>query len=179
MPFFYLNEKKSAEILRFTLAHELGHLTMHHYPSSDLETEADRFAAEFLMPAAQIRPQLQNLQYAKLFRLKEYWGVSMRNLITRAARLDAITPSRSRSLYVQLSRQGYATEEPYPRQPEEPSLMAQAFRIHVEEHGYSQQELADAVLLNKDELVAKFGVDIPLTRVTRLRSVQDDDAQRA
>src|SRR5262249_3700231 len=113
--FFYLNSALPTENLRFTLAHKLGHLIMHLHPTSDPEGEADEFADEFLMPAADIREQLQNLQFAKLGPLKEYWRVSMNNLITRATRLNVITSSRSQSLYTQLSQKGYiASSEPYP-----------------------------------------------------------------
>lgn len=175
MPFFYLNQAKPAEVLRFTLAHELGHLTMHHYPSADPEGEADRFAAEFLMPASQIRSQLVNLQFVKLFRLKEYWGVSMKNLITRAARLETVPPSRSRSLYVQLSQKGYITDEPYPIPAEAPTLIDQALRVHVQEQGYSLEELADVLILHEPEVVAKFGVSLPTSRIIKLRRVQDED----
>lgn len=177
-PFFYLNSRQPPEVLRFTLAHELGHLTMHYFPTPDPEAEADRFAAEFLMPAAEIRGQLQGLQFAKLGPLKSYWRVSMRNLITRAAKLGTVSESRSRSLYVQLSQKGYVNDEPYPLTLEEPTLIGQAIRVHMEEHGYSRAELAELVLLREDELVAKFGDKLPSGVIRQLRAVQVD-RQRA
>lgn len=171
-PFFYLNSRQPPEILRFTLAHELGHLTMHYYPTPDPEGEADRFAAEFLMPATEIRGQLQGLQFAKLGPLKSYWRVSMKNLITRASKLGAVSASRSRSLYVQLSQKGYINDEPYPLAPEEPTLLGQAIQVHVEEHGYSRAELAELTLLHEGELVAKFGDKLPSGGIRQLRAVQ-------
>lgn len=172
-PFFYLNSQKSPEILRFTLAHELGHLTMHYFPTADPEGEADRFAAEFLMPASEVRSQLQGLQFAKLGPLKTYWRISMRNLITRADRLGCITPSRSRSLYVQLSQKGYVANEPYPLSPEEPSLVGKALRVHLEDHKYARQELAELVVLYEDELLTKFGDQLPNSGIRQLHSIQD------
>ncbi len=177
-PFFYLNARQSPEVLRFTLAHELGHLTMHYFPTPDPEGEADRFAAEFLMPAAEIRGQLQGLQFAKLGPLKAYWRVSMKNLITRASRLGVINESRSRSLYVSLSQKGYINDEPYPLAPEEPMLLREAIRVHVEEHKYSRVELAELVLLNQEELLAKFGDKIPSSGVRQLHAIQGE-RQRA
>ena len=54
IPFAFLNTFKSTERSRFDAAHELGHLVMHRHgapqDSKQAETEADRFAAEFLMP---------------------------------------------------------------------------------------------------------------------------------
>lgn len=170
-PFFYLNESKPAEILRFTLAHELGHLTMHFTPTADPEAEADRFAAELLMPAAEIRGQLHNVQFAKLPALKGHWRVSMKNLVTRAARLNAITPSRARSLYVQLSQKGYVSEEPFQLSPEQPTLIASAFRVHLQDHGYELSQLAKVIRLFENETIAKFGSDMPSSGVRHLRSI--------
>ena len=171
-PLFYLNRERPTDILRFTLAHELGHLTMHRFPSTNLETEADSFAAEFLMPKSEIRSQLKDLQFSKLGRLKGYWGVSMRNLVTRASKLGAITPSRARSLYVQLSQRGFITEEPFALPAEEPTLLPQAIRVHAEDHGYSVDEIAEAMLITRDDLLNRFGECVPFgAKITRLTSV--------
>ena len=80
-PFFFLNAEIPGDRLRWTLAHEIGHVTMHYLPSPDQEKEADRFAAEFLMPAREIRPDLQGLSLPKLAFLKQRWKVSMQALI--------------------------------------------------------------------------------------------------
>lgn len=45
--------------LRFTLAHELGHLLLHTTPGEGQEPQADAFAAQLLAPADQIRPELR------------------------------------------------------------------------------------------------------------------------
>ena len=51
------NRHAPAERYRFSLAHEPGHLVLHQSPgdSSVQERQADEFAAEFLMPARDIR----------------------------------------------------------------------------------------------------------------------------
>jgi Zn-dependent peptidase ImmA (M78 family) len=47
---------------RLTLAHEVGHVVMHHLPTEeDPEDEANLFAATFLMPADDIHGDLGNL----------------------------------------------------------------------------------------------------------------------
>ena len=43
--------------LRFTVAHELGHLVMHSMPSDTQEREANLFAAEFLAPLKRSGPR--------------------------------------------------------------------------------------------------------------------------
>lgn len=55
----FLNVHKSAERLRFDLAHELGHLVMHggslHVePGKEKEQAANDFASAFLMPRADV-----------------------------------------------------------------------------------------------------------------------------
>jgi len=76
---------------RFDVAHELGHLVMHGdaEPGGRVsEDQANRFAAEFLMPASEIRELLPASMvghvWQSLARLKEQWGVSMQALLYRA-----------------------------------------------------------------------------------------------
>src|SRR5437870_1642062 len=43
-PLFFLNDDAPPDRLRFSLAHELGHVVMHSVPTDNMEKEADRFA---------------------------------------------------------------------------------------------------------------------------------------
>lgn len=56
LPCIFLNRSQPADRLRFSLAHELGHLIMHRVPTLQMEEEANAFAAAFLAPAKDIRP---------------------------------------------------------------------------------------------------------------------------
>ena len=49
---FFVNTEIPGDRLRWTLAHEIGHVVMHLMPSPDQEKEADRFAAERLAARA-------------------------------------------------------------------------------------------------------------------------------
>jgi Zn-dependent peptidase ImmA (M78 family) len=92
------------EELRWTIAHELGHLTMHAVPSSgDLEQQADEFAAEFLTPKAQVLPDLHALSFARPPALKVHWRVTMKALIHRADSTGAISREQAVRLYKQYS----------------------------------------------------------------------------
>jgi len=76
------NEEIPTSRLRLTLAHEIGHLVMHQLSSSpDIEDEANRFAAEFMMPRREIKASLYRLNLAKLTDLKRDWKVSMPALV--------------------------------------------------------------------------------------------------
>lgn len=52
-PLIFMNRNVPGDRYRFTLAHELAHLVLHNAPMNDdqMEDEADKFAAELLIPA--------------------------------------------------------------------------------------------------------------------------------
>jgi len=144
-PFFVLNTLLPACNLRFSLAHELGHLVMHGVPEPGQEEEADRFAAEFLMPAVEIKSQLRGMNLTLAARLKPLWRTSMGALIRRARDLGVITDRQHTSLRVQLSRNGWTKDEPVQIPHETPKLIPEIIHVHHVEHGYSASDLADMV----------------------------------
>ncbi len=122
-PVIMLNSIPPTDCQRLTLAHELGHLCLHSQGvPDDVEADATAFAAEFLMPADTIRPQLRNLTTGRLHDLKRHWGVSMQALIERAYRLKTISASQRTSLYKRFSKLGWRTHEPVSNElaPEQP-----------------------------------------------------------
>jgi Zn-dependent peptidase ImmA (M78 family) len=142
-PLFFINSLMPMDRLRFTLAHELGHLVMHSTPPDQHpEIQANDFALEFLAPMAEIGYDLNGLKVAKLPALKGYWRISMNALVMAAKTTGALPEPKVKSLFVQLSRNGYRTHEPYPLSPEDPSLLQMAIEFHIREHGYSYDELA-------------------------------------
>lgn len=152
-PLFLLNADTSMEELRWTIAHELGHLTMHATPTSgDLEQEADAFAGEFLAPRSLMLPDLRGLTFGRLPALKMHWRLSMKALIKRAEVIGAVGRAEAVRLYKQYSARRWNNAEPYPLPSESPTLVREAARVHLQEHGYTMRELADAVRLYEDEL---------------------------
>jgi Zn-dependent peptidase ImmA (M78 family)/DNA-binding XRE family transcriptional regulator len=112
-PVVMLNRLSPTDRKRLTMGHELGHLCLHSVDvTEDIETQANAFAAEFLMPAETIRPQLRNLTIGKLYDLKREWGVSMQALTERAHNLKVITPAQRASFYKKFSAMGWRTREP-------------------------------------------------------------------
>lgn len=126
-PVVLLNAKSPTDRKRLTTGHELGHLVLHADDmGDDPEAEANRFSAEFLMPAEVIKPQLRNLTIGRLHELKRYWGVSMQAIIERAYHLKCITQTQRTSFYKQFSARGWRTSEPLSDSltPEHPRLVA-------------------------------------------------------
>ncbi|MGC4975427.1 ImmA/IrrE family metallo-endopeptidase [Streptomyces sp. DT199] len=150
-PFFVLNTLLPACNLRFSLAHELGHLVMHDVPEPGQEEEADRFAAEFLMPAAEIKSELRGMNLRLAARLKPVWRTSMGALIRRARDLETITDRQHTSLRVQLSQNGWTKQEPVSTPHEKPGLIPEIVRVHHQDHGYSIADLADLAGLYTSE----------------------------
>ena len=60
-PCIFLNRLQLADRMRFSLAHELGHLVMHRLPRQNMEDEANSFAGAFLAPANDIRPYFSGI----------------------------------------------------------------------------------------------------------------------
>ena len=143
-PVMLVNSRAPTDRLRLTLAHELGHVCMHSDQlGGDPEDEANGFAAEFLMPADEIRPELRNLSLRKLHDLKRYWGVSMQALIERAHRLGTLSTRQRTGFYKALSARGWRTKEPLSEElaPERPRLVERLGQVLVD-RGLSPEEVA-------------------------------------
>jgi Zn-dependent peptidase ImmA (M78 family)/DNA-binding XRE family transcriptional regulator len=143
-PIMLVNSSSPTDRKRLTLAHELGHLCLHTQDiGEDAEGEANRFAAEFLMPAEVIRPQLRNVTLGKLFDLKRIWGVSAQALIERAYQLGTMAPERRTAYYKQLSARGWRKQEPGSDElpPESPQLTVQIGKA-LTGQGLTESEIA-------------------------------------
>lgn len=104
-----------ADRKRLTLAHELGHLVLHdNFPGEDAERDANRFAAEFLMPESTFSPLLKRtaLTLPNLAALKIEWKVSMQAIFERGMSLGYATSDDRRKFYIAMNRKGWKVNEP-------------------------------------------------------------------
>jgi Zn-dependent peptidase ImmA (M78 family)/DNA-binding XRE family transcriptional regulator len=168
-PLFFINKNMPMDRVRFTLSHELGHIIMHQIPNSNMEKQADAFAAEFLLPAEETRNSLDNLSLDKLSALKQYWKVSMAFIIYRAKELNKISENQARYLYAQMARLGYRTKEPEWLEPprEQPKLFFELIDVHLKDLGYSEEELSDLLLIDKSEFFDIFKQDSKRLRLIK------------
>lgn len=109
---------------RFTLSHELGHVTLHAScpppetadQAKAIEKQAHRFAGTFLLPGDVFLADLDELggrvTLATLARLKERWGVAVKAMVVRLQQLHRIDMDQARSLYKQISARGWNKDEP-------------------------------------------------------------------
>lgn len=133
---------------RFDVAHEIGHLIMHHdaEPGGRVaEEQANRFAAEFLMPAEEIGLHLPTTTagrgWAKLAELKEHWGVSIAALLYRARTLGVMGDVTYRNAMIRMSQNGWRRAEPgRVSSLEAPSMLPRAREV-INEAGITDEQL--------------------------------------
>ncbi|WP_433975258.1 helix-turn-helix domain-containing protein [Tunturiibacter lichenicola] len=117
IPVIAISAGRPVDRLRLSAAHELGHLTLHrtlHIASKENEEEAYAFAAEFLMPAADIYSDFtaQKISLFRLAELKAKWRISMQALLRRSRQLQITNDRQYRYLMMQISQRGWRLEEP-------------------------------------------------------------------
>jgi Zn-dependent peptidase ImmA (M78 family)/DNA-binding XRE family transcriptional regulator len=169
-PFIFLSTGKTGERGRFDAAHELGHLVLHgehQVPSSRpaAETEANRFAAAFLMPRASVLAQgLRHATPDRILTAKRTWNVAAMALTHRLHELDLLTDWGYRTTCVQLSRLGYRRAEPEGIARESSQLLGKVFRA-LRAEGLTPAAIAADIGISAAELQEHvFG--LTLTAVT-------------
>lgn len=162
-PVIVLNRNRPADRLRFSLAHEFGHAVLHPFPYESMEEEANKFAAALLMPKSGITPDLigRKLTIPYLGQLKLKWHVAISALIYRARDLGVISARQATSLWIAMK--DYRTKEPpqYDVPREQPRLVPDMISAHVEQLGYSLNELALALKTDAEEFASMHGLDAP------------------
>jgi Zn-dependent peptidase ImmA (M78 family)/transcriptional regulator with XRE-family HTH domain len=174
-PCIFLNKNMPTDRMRHTLAHELGHLIMHRYPSKDMEDEANAFASAFLMPAHDIRAYFagKKIDLRLLATLKPEWRVAMQSLLYRATTLGYVNDSQARYLWQQFSIRKWRLREPpeLDLQPEAPTLVNKLLALHMERLGYTLQDLAAVTALHPTETARMYGLNQTSAKKPSLRVV--------
>lgn len=158
-PFIFLNTMKSAERSRFDAAHELGHLvrdvhSMKHGQGhgTEMERDADAFAAAFLMPRDSVmanRPPAFTILY--LVKLKHHWGVSLAALAYRYKALGQVTEWTYRNLCIDIARNGFRTKEPEPMEFESSQLLTKVLEF-LQSQKLGRLEIAQALSISVDDI---------------------------
>jgi Zn-dependent peptidase ImmA (M78 family)/DNA-binding XRE family transcriptional regulator len=144
-PVMLINANAPTDRKRLTGAHELGHLVLHSStPTEDMEDQASAFAAEFLMPFAEIGSELRRLDLGTLVEMKREWGVSMQAIIERAYRRKLVTPEVRTKFYKMMNARGWKTNEPggdflANERPEMPTHIGNALKGR----GFTDEQVAE------------------------------------
>lgn len=150
-PLVVLTPERAKDVYRhrFTAAHELGHLVLHgEVESGDpiQEREANRFAAEFLLPEDSVTPLLPpRMDLEALSRISVEWGVDVDSLIYRCHELGRVSEATYRRAFQrlnQLRNLGLFGADPVSMHPGEiPAVLSRAFAL-AESAGLTMAELA-------------------------------------
>ena len=149
---------------RFSVGHELAHLTMHRVGNTlaekAIERQADTFAAAFLMPAEHIRDDLPTkVDWPRLLKLKAKWQVSLAALLRRAVTLGVMPEGTYASAMRTMGTRGWRTEEPGDLgPPEAPTALVRAAAIAElssadlsEQTGWPHELIDDVLLASTDK----------------------------
>ncbi len=179
LPIVALNRNMPSDRIRFSLAHELGHLVMHKYLTPTADDESNIFASEFLIPSTQITFPTRKLKLSDFADLKRYWKVSMAALIMKARDLNKLTNSQSRYFWQQLSKLGYKKREPATLDPpkEEPTIIKELIRMHSDDLGYDESELISILNVNKYDFEEWWQPYINDNKKPQLRLIISDGSQ--
>lgn len=152
--FIFLNKSQPADRMRFTIAHELGHLVMHRTPSPNMEQQANDFASAFLMPKDDIKKYFTSkINLPLLASMKKVWKISMAAIAMRAKTLGVITKDQSTYLWKSISQHGYRLHEPANLDFEYdfPTTLPEILKAHIDQLHYDVAGLSSILELHEHE----------------------------
>jgi Zn-dependent peptidase ImmA (M78 family)/transcriptional regulator with XRE-family HTH domain len=127
-PLIVVSSADPGDKMRFTLAHELGHLILHTLRGSTdpktAESEANRFAGALLLPRrAALRDIRIPVTLGTLAAVKQIYGTSIAMNAKRSLDLSIIDQNHFISLRKQISARGWTRAEPVEVPRENPILI--------------------------------------------------------
>jgi Zn-dependent peptidase ImmA (M78 family) len=171
-PIVLFNRDHPADRIRFTLAHELGHLVMHQFPTPEMEDEANRFASAFLLPPEDMKEAFlgRRITLELLASMKKEWKVSMQSLLMTAQKLKVVSDNQARYLWQQISVRGWRTKEPasidFPH--DLPTVLPTIIKAHLDDLGFEPNELLQMSRVFHKDFATMYG-DFRSDRPTRPR----------
>lgn len=170
-------EKESFARRQFSIAHELAHVILHNTNLDvenlsreefrSMEREADKFAAELLLPSESFRKDLiypTNLKFYE--ELKKKWKVSILAMLMRAAELKVITQNQLQYLIKQYYSKGYRNGEPLDDtiKIQEPTLIRLAINMLLDNNRFTPNEFIknlndNGIWIESDEVEDLIGLE--------------------
>ncbi len=163
VPYIFVgSEKKSASRMRFSLAHELGHILLHSHITEDeakknhkrLEAEANRFASSFLMPQDTFLEDIFSTSLDSFIPVKRKWKVSIAAIMRRIYDLEIITEQQFSNLNRYLNLKSWRKIEPLDDvlTLEKPKLLKEAFEILIEHDVLDMETIFKEIPLLPEEI---------------------------
>jgi len=115
-PFVAVSVDFPPDRVRFTAAHELGHVMCDFSAAESLESECHAFGAAFLLPRAALEKRFtttrRKVTMGELGEIKETYGISLQAIMYRAHALGFIASRQLRSFRETIKARGWVVEEP-------------------------------------------------------------------
>lgn len=168
--FIVADNSSSGSRMRFSLAHELGHLILHKTLDVDflsdkelfkfVEKQADRFASAFLMPLGTFSSEFYSSKLDALQRMKKRWKVSIAAIGMRAKQLQLINDNQSSYIFRQLAP--YRKVEPLDNiiTPEQPNYLSMALNLLQDHKIISKPDFVRELKLPTDEIAQIFNIPV-------------------
>ncbi len=116
VPFVAVSMERPADRIRFTAAHELGHMLCDFDAAENPEGECHAFGAAFLLPRAALeeafRPARRKVTLGDLAEIKEAYGLSLQAIMYRAHGLGLASDRQLRSFRETVRARGWTVTEP-------------------------------------------------------------------
>jgi len=174
-PLILLNSGHPADRVRFTLAHELGHLVMHRFPTPEMENEANEFASVFLFPRQDLRAALRGrkVNLVLLAALKPEWKMSVQGILYAAQREKIITPNQARYLWTQISSKGWKTNEPpsLDFEHDSPTVLPTIIKAMFDDLGFKKSEVLQLARVHEPEFDRLYAFEKDSPTRPRLRII--------
>lgn len=173
IPYAFLRSAgQSAERDNWTLAHELGHLLMHHNVD-DIESDpknnldADAFARAFLLPQGDFTSRIgRRLDLDLLLEIKSIYRVSIQAIVRSLFEYGLISVDQYRFAFKRLNQRNFRVVEPLDR----PAQIS-TFYVHLSEtlsaSTWSFEEYCHSELAISTELTKELMPPLAITSVLR------------
>jgi Zn-dependent peptidase ImmA (M78 family)/transcriptional regulator with XRE-family HTH domain len=115
-PFIAVSMEYPADRIRFTAAHELGHVMCDFSANESPESVCHAFGAAFLLPKAALEKTFttsrRKVTMGDLGEIKETYGISLQAIMYRAHALGFVSDRQFRSFRETIKAKGWVVEEP-------------------------------------------------------------------
>ncbi|MBW3244531.1 XRE family transcriptional regulator [Epibacterium sp. DP7N7-1] len=156
IPYMLVDTTRSAERIRFNLAHELGHLVLHRHGApmgQTAEKEANAFASAFLMTEASLQQRLpRQMSVGSVVRMKQHWGVSAMALAYRLNKVGRLRDWHYKTMVIEMRRRKYHEAEPEPMAHEQSYVLDLVLRTLLQRN-ISLRAVAEETRLPHNEVV--------------------------
>ncbi len=150
----------------FDLAHELGHLLLHHGAEvtvdnlAKIERQANCFAGCFLLPRETFSREVISTSVHYFLKLKERWRVSVAAMVYRCKELGILNSNQVSYMFRQLTAKGMRKREPLDTafRTEAPTILQAALNMLIENGVQSKSDIREALNLNSTDIESLCGV---------------------